>query len=151
MKRITVIKDFMTTAPITIPTTASLEEARRVMREHRIRHLPVVNARRLVGILSDRDIKSAAYHLAEDFAFCRVEDAMEPNPIAVTPDTSLMTAVKLMADRKVGSVIVTGPNERIEGIFTAIDAMRVFASVFNDEQVSEAMAPGFYSSFGIES
>jgi acetoin utilization protein AcuB len=144
------IKDFMTRSPFTVVSRTSLREARWQMRRARVRHLPVVEDGKLVGILGDRDIKSAGFHLGEAADTCLVSEIMAPEPQTVRPEISLMTVVKMMADRKIGSVIVVDEQEKIQGIFTAIDALRFFSSVFSDAQVSEAMAPGFYSSFGIE-
>jgi acetoin utilization protein AcuB len=144
------IKDFMTPSPATVSTRTSLREARWQMRNLRVRHLPVVDSGELVGILSDRDLKSAGYHLGEAADSCLVGEIMTPEPVTVAPGSSLMSAVKLMVERHIGSVIVADGTAHVLGIFTAIDALRVFASLFDDTQVGEAMAPGFYSSFGIE-
>jgi acetoin utilization protein AcuB len=122
------ISHYMTRQPWTISRKASLAEAHRLMRDHQIRHLPVLDDERLVGTVSQGDL-----HLLEtiaDFSLesVEVEEAMTPNPCIVTSDTALDEVVEIMADKKYGSVIVVGRGG-VEGIFTTVDACRAFAEV----------------------
>ena len=121
------ISRYMTRQPWTIDRQASLAEAHRLMREHQIRHLPVLDGERLVGIVSQGDL-----HLLEtiaEFALESVEvaEAMTPGPCIVPADTPLDEVVEIMAQKKYGSVIVVG-REGVEGIFTTVDACRAFAA-----------------------
>lgn len=122
------ISHFMTKQPWTIVRTAPLAEAHRMMREHDIRHLPVVDNGELVGIVSRGDL-----HLLEtiaDFSLDEVEvdEAMTPDPFYVTQDVPLDYVVDIMARKKYGSAIIVG-SEGVEGIFTATDACRVLAEL----------------------
>lgn len=123
------ISRYMTAKPITIERTATLAEAHRIMREHTIRHLPVVdNVGNLCGIVSQRDL-----HLLEtlgdvDLASVRVEEAMVERPFVVTGDTALDDVVEIMGEHRYGSVVVMG-KQGVEGIFTAVDACQAFAQV----------------------
>lgn len=122
------ISHFMTKQPWTIARTAPLAEAHRMMREHDIRHLPVVDNGELVGIVSRGDL-----HLLEtiaDFSLDEVEvdEAMTPDPFYVTQDVPLDYVVDIMARKKYGSAIIVG-SEGVEGIFTATDACRVLAEL----------------------
>lgn len=99
-----------------------------MMREHDIRHLPVVDNGELVGIVSRGDL-----HLLEtiaDFSLDEVEvdEAMTPDPFYVTQDVPLDYVVDIMARKKYGSAIIVG-SEGVEGIFTATDACRVLAEL----------------------
>lgn len=118
----------MTKQPWTIGRQASLAEAHRLMREHAIRHLPVTDGDRLIGIVSQGDL-----HLLETIAefpleSVEVAEAMTPNPYIVPGDTALDEVVEIMADKKYGSAIVMG-RDGVEGIFTTVDACRAFADV----------------------
>jgi acetoin utilization protein AcuB len=120
------VRQFMSTAPFTIGFDQTMERAHRVMREHRIRHLPVLRAERLVGVVSAGDL-----HLVEtlhdvDPAKITVEEAMTQDPYTVTPDTPVDVVVREMARHKYGSVIVVD-NHHVVGVFTTNDACQAFA------------------------
>lgn len=122
---------YITKQPYTIERTASLAEAHRLMREHGIRHLPVLEHGKLVGIVTQHDL-----HLLETIAdfpleAVTVDEAMTENPYIVTADTRLDEVTDTMAKRKYGSAIVTG-RDGVEGIFTAVDACRAFADVLRN-------------------
>ena len=122
------VSHYMTKQPWTIERTASLADAHRLMREHKIRHLPVLDEGRLVGVVTQRDL-----HLLEtigdvDTNESTVEEAMTEHPFIVTGDTALDDVVEIMADHKYGSVIVMG-RAGVEGIFTAVDACHVLADI----------------------
>jgi len=134
------ISRYMTPQPWTIGRKASLADAHRVMRDHQIRHLPVLDDGRLVGIVSQGDL-----HLLEtiaEFSLDSVEvaEAMTPNPCIVTGDTALDEVVEIMADQKYGSVIVMG-RDGVEGIFTTIDACRALADVLQRGAAESAGLP----------
>lgn len=121
------VSRYMSQQPWTIDRRASLAAAHQLMREHRIRHLPVLDEGRLVGIVSQGDL-----HLLETIAELDLEDvevaeAMTPNPCVVPGDTPLDEVVEIMADKKYGSVLILG-RDGVEGIFTTIDACRAFAA-----------------------
>src|SRR5262245_15152268 len=98
MKRIPRVQKHMTSMPHTIGRDILVKTAQSVMREYNIRHLPVQEGGRLVGILSDRDVKLAAsLKGAEDL---RVEDVMTESPFAVRPDAPLDEVAFEMAERK---------------------------------------------------
>ena len=122
------VSRYMTRQPWTIERRASLADAHRLMREHEIRHLPVLDDGRLVGIVTQRDL-----HLIETIgAFSldeiSVDEAMVERPFIVTSDTAVDEVAEIMADHKYGSVIVMG-HEGVEGIFTSVDACRALADV----------------------
>src|SRR5574337_32220 len=122
------VSHYMTAQPWTIERTATLAEAHRTMREHAIRHLPVLSAGDLVGIVSQGDL-----HLLEtisDFPLdtVSVEEAMTEHPFIVTSDMPLDDIVEIMASKKYGSAIIVGHNG-VEGIFTMVDACRALAAV----------------------
>ncbi len=122
------IRKFMTPSPHTIGRDQTMERAHLVMREFRIRHLPVLHAERLVGVLSDGDL-----HLVEtlrdvDPAVVTVAEAMTEDPYTVAPDTPIDEVVAEMARHKYGSAVVVD-NHHVVGVFTTNDACQAFAEM----------------------
>ena len=131
MRAITVDR-YMSPAPFTIACDQPMAEAHRMMREHRIRHLPVLHGGRLVGIVSDRDL-----HLVEtlrdiDPDEVTVEDAMSPDLYAVGPDEALVHVVDTMAARKLGAAVVAR-GARVLGVFTTVDALHALADLLGPD------------------
>lgn len=126
------VSHYMQKQPITIERTASLAEAHRVMRQHQIRHLPVLEQGNLVGVVTQRDLHLLESVAEADVENSQVDEAMTEHPFIVTGDTALDEVLDIMADHKYGSVIVMG-REGVEGIFTATDACRVFADMLRDQ------------------
>lgn len=127
------VSRYMTANPVTIERTASFAEAEKVMRAHRIRHLPVVDDGTLCGVVSRRDLAMFEAGGA-DPRVAQVDAAMVPSPFIVTGDTSLEEVAEIMSEHKYGSVVVVG-RDGIEGIFTSVDACKALASVL------QAMTP----------
>jgi acetoin utilization protein AcuB len=125
-KPIPTIDKYMTTSPLTIEQDASLAHAQKVMTDNKIRHLPVVDGERLVGLLSDRDVALISSIAGADPHALRVTDAMTPKPYTTSPKTSIDEVVTTMAEQKIGSAVVVD-NHHIVGIFTAVDALAAFA------------------------
>lgn len=120
------VRKCMTPSPHTIGADQPMSEAHRVMRAHRVRHLPVLRGGRIMGIVSAGDL-----HLIEtlqnvDPDKVLVEEAMTPEPYCVSPDTPLEEVVQTMAEHKYGCAIVCQGN-RVSGIFTTVDACAAFA------------------------
>jgi acetoin utilization protein AcuB len=123
MKQMPQIQKFMTPMPHTIGKDIPIKTALSMMRDHQIRHLPVQEGGRLVGILTDRDVKLAAsFKGAQDL---KVEEVMSPDPFTISPEVSLDYVVLEMAKHKYGSAVIAQGNGKIVGIFTAVDALRV--------------------------
>jgi acetoin utilization protein AcuB len=126
-----IIRKYMTSNPVTIGQEQTLDVAHRVMREHRVRHLPVLQGGKLVGVLSQRDL-----HLIEtlndvDPATTTVEDAMTMDVYVTAPSTPLAEVVSVMADHKYGSAVVVDRG-KIVGMFTTIDALDALAHLLVD-------------------
>ena len=80
MKAMPTIQKYMTTTPHTIGGEQTLAKAEKFMREHKIKHLPVLEGGKLVGILSDRDVKLVESFLDVNPEKVRVDDAYTPDP-----------------------------------------------------------------------
>ena len=136
MVQIPAIRSLMTRSPRSIDIDASVRAAQDVMVDFEIRHLPVTEGDRLVGILSDRDIAFASNSSGE--ALCdrlRVREVCSLEVYCVGPDEPLDAVLAEMAERRIGSVVVI-EGERIAGLFTATDACRCFAEHLRERRPS---------------
>ncbi|MCM0607166.1 MAG: CBS domain-containing protein [Xanthomonadaceae bacterium] len=125
MKTMPKIQKVMSTQPHTIGQDIRLKTAMNMMREHGVRHLPVEQGGKLVGVLTDRDVKLVSAFKGSDSM--TVEEAMTPDPYTVGPDVALDHVVSEMAEHKYGCAIVMQDNGKVVGIFTANDGLRVLA------------------------
>ncbi len=126
MKTVPQIQKYMTTVPHTIGNDIPLKKAFEMMREYKVRHLPVLHAGKVVGIITDRDVKLASSFKGADEM--TVDDVMTPDPYMVKPESPLDLTVKEMAARKLGCAVVQS-NNKVVGIFTATDGLRVLGDV----------------------
>jgi acetoin utilization protein AcuB len=127
-KPIPSIQKYMTTQPHTIGSDQSIAKAASFMTEFGIRHLPVLRGGRLLGVLSDRDIKLIESFRDVDATKTNVEEAMTEQPYTVDPDVALDEVVRTMAEKKFGSAVVM-QNHKVVGIFTTVDACRALAEL----------------------
>lgn len=118
------VRDVMSRALVTIDPWTSCDEARGLMEVRRIRHLPVVAGGRLLGMVSDRDVRSAASLAAGTVA----GQIMTPNPVTVTPETRVEHAARLMLAARFGSLPVMHGNA-LAGIVTYTDLLRVLVQM----------------------
>ena len=81
-----VVREYMTLAPHTIARNQSLATARKVMREHKVRHLPVLDGGRIVGVVSERDLLLVEALPGVNPTDVRVEEAMVQDVFTVSPD-----------------------------------------------------------------
>lgn len=129
-KAIPSIQKYMTTCPHSIGSDQPLVKAHQMMREHRIRHLPVMSGGKLIGILSDRDLKFVESFKDTDPKTMKVEDAFIPEPYTVDPNVPLNEVCATMAEHKYGSVLVV-QNDKLVGIFTWVDALLALSDLLS--------------------
>lgn len=115
---------YMTMWPHSIGRDQSLSLAAAMMRDHQVRHLPVLDGGQLVGVLSERDIALVEALAPLDPDRVSVEEAMTPMPYAVTPETPLSRVVRMMADHRYGCTVVM-ERGKVLGLFTTTDALTV--------------------------
>jgi CBS domain-containing protein/nucleotide-binding universal stress UspA family protein len=108
----------MARRPATVAPDALLSAARDVMAAHAVRHIPVVEGQRLVGILSDRDLAAHTGHLEHT----RVDAVMTPNPVTIAADVDVNVAAELMVEHKVRALPVVD-GERVIGIVSTDDIL----------------------------
>jgi acetoin utilization protein AcuB len=127
-KPIPTIQKYMTTTPHTIGSEQTIAKAASLMSEYHIRHLPVLHGGRLLGVLSDRDVKLIETFRDVDATKTRVEEAMTEQPYTVEPETPLDEVVRTMAEKKLGSAVVL-QNQKVVGIFTTVDACQALSEL----------------------
>lgn len=122
MKSIPEISKYMTSLPHTIGADQNLVKAEEMMTKYHVRHLPVLSGGKLVGILSDRDVKLVESFRDVDPKKVTVEEAYTPNPFIVQPSSSLAEVCAEMAVHKYGCALVCD-NHKLVGIFTWVDGL----------------------------
>lgn len=124
----------------TVDKEYSLLEAQKLMKQHRIRHLPVVDGENtLVGIVTDRDIRSALpYGLAKGdgdeeergkYDHMKVVDVMTTDLLTISPNHTLQDAILLIEQKKVGAFPVVDDGNKLVGILSVRDLLRAFINV----------------------
>ncbi len=104
---------------ITVDPDQSPGEARKLLQRHRIRQLPVLRKQRLVGIITDRDLRSAPATTET------VAEVMTTKPAVISPDASVDEAARLLRTRKFGALPVID-GAKLVGILTASDVLDAF-------------------------
>jgi len=130
------IRDVMTTNVVTIPSSTSLADARRIVDAHRIKRLPVVDKGKLVGMVSRDTLDKAGpsklttfsmHELSYLLSKVTVREVMKREVVTVPPDSTIEEAVTLAQSRKVGALVVV-EDGRVVGIATTND---IFYKIVN--------------------
>lgn len=122
------VGDHMTPTPLTIELDSDLGAAADLMQNHNIRHLPVLDAGELVGVLSDRDLGLIEMLVPARWQEISVAEAMSPEPYAVPLDAPLWEVARHMGREKFGCAVVVDGGS-VVGVFTTVDALRLLARV----------------------
>jgi acetoin utilization protein AcuB len=132
---------YMSVRPVTIASRRTLSEAHQTMRDHGIRHLPVVDDGRLVGLVSQRDLYLLETLRGVDAGRETVAEAMISEPFTVAPGTPVDDVAHAMAERKFGCAVVADGAE-VVGVFTTVDALRALAAVLRRGRAAPGGAQG---------
>lgn len=127
-KSIPSIRKYMSTQPVTLSPSAKLSECQTLMQDKHVRHVPICEGEKIVGLISDGDLMRATSLRGLDASKSTVSDVMTPRPYSVSPDAPVDEVVREMAGHKYGSAVVVD-HGHVVGIFTAIDAMTAFAEL----------------------
>ena len=117
------MRDVMTASPVTVECDVTIEDAHALMRKLRCRHLPVMRAGVLVGLVSERDLYLVETLVGADKTVDRVVDAMTLCVYTTTLDAKIRDVARVMAAERYGSAVVMD-RDSVVGIFTATDAFR---------------------------
>lgn len=138
------VVDWMTPNVVAVKPETSLLKCRNLLKEKNIRRLPVVDeGNKVVGIVSDRDVKGASpskattlevhemqYLLAE----LKARDIMTPRPITVKPEATVEEAALLMLDKKIGGLPVVNDDGALIGIITDQDLFKLLVEITGARQ-----------------
>ncbi len=136
------VKDWMKKDVITIDAHASVIDAVHLLKEKGIRRLPVLKNGKLVGIVTDRDLKDFTpskattldiYELRYLLSKANVEEAMTPNPITVPPNVPIENVALIMHDKKISGLPVMD-GEDLVGIITESDVFEVLVALTGVKQ-----------------
>jgi acetoin utilization protein AcuB len=131
------VGDLMTKVPLTVGRGVTIEYASGKMREHDIRHLPVMEGGKLIGVVSERDVALAGALNDVDPTKVAVEEAMS-NPWTVLESAQLVDVVREMTVHKYGSALVVDVEGHLVGIFTTHDALQALSEILEGDRLSSA-------------
>lgn len=129
-KAIPSIQKYMTTNPHSVGTDQTLAKADEMMRTHNIRHLPVLKAGKLIGIITDRDLKFVESFRDVDAHKAKIADFSVSEVFTVGPNAQLDEVCGIMAEKKLGSALVVD-NDKLVGIFTWVDALKAMSELLH--------------------
>ncbi|MGD8992107.1 MAG: CBS and ACT domain-containing protein [Desulfobacterales bacterium] len=134
------VSNSMTRKVITVEPDDGLFKAQELMAENKIRHLPVIESgNRLVGVVTDRDIRSALPYKffktspseeeKKNFTELKIKDIMTKDPLTISPAYTIQDALLLIQDARVGALPVVNEDGTITGIISVRDLLRAFINV----------------------
>jgi acetoin utilization protein AcuB len=132
------VQDWMSSKVISVNHDASIMKASKLMKQNGIQHLPVLKEERLIGIISDRDLKEAQpsdataldiyelYYLLDEL---KVNSVMSPKLFTITSEESVEKAAATMLKHNISALPVVNPQGELRGIITKGDVFRAFVSI----------------------
>lgn len=131
------VTNVMSLRPLTIGPSDTIQQAEKIMHENDIRQLPVIKGKELVGIITDRDIRSflgGLGTLGEEKAMgTKVASVMTTKPITLCPEDDLRDATELLIEQKVGGIPVVDEEVGLLGIITYVDLLRCLLERLDEE------------------
>jgi acetoin utilization protein AcuB len=134
------VVDVMSEDPLTVSPSDTIGKADELMFENRYRQLPVVKNKELIGIVTDRDIRSFlsdsllySPEARETALNTNVEEIMTREPVTLAPDDALEAAVELLLTEKFGGIPVVDEVEGLVGIVTYVDLLRCFLNRLQED------------------
>lgn len=124
------INQFMSLVPFTVGSDQPLAVAHKLMNDHAIRHLPVLDGGQLVGVLTQRDLHLIETLKGVDTRDVPVSDAMSPEPYVVGPKATVRKVAAEMAEHKYGCAVVM-EKDTVVGVFTTVDALRALNTLLD--------------------
>lgn len=132
------VKNWMNKKVITVDVDDSMQEATKLLKEHNIRMLPVIKKGKLVGIVTDRDLKEASasdattleiHELLYLLSQIKVIEIMTKTPITVPPDYTIEETAQILLEKKISGVPVVDQKGKIVGTITQSDIFKALISL----------------------
>jgi acetoin utilization protein AcuB len=129
------VNEIMRTDVAVLTPQASLRDVADLMRDREVRHVPIVEGGRIVGIVSDRDIRLYVADLFESRGETAIEasrknltlrNVMQSKPVQVDPSTDVGEVVDLLLEYKIGAVVVSDTQGTLRGIVSYEDVLRAY-------------------------
>lgn len=136
------VRGRMTRDVVTVEPSVTVSRALAIIRDHNIRHLPVVEGARLVGVVTDRDLRLAV-DPDTDPGDVAVSDVMTGSPVTVPPGLPVESAARLLIESRIGCLPVVEDDELV-GILTETDLIRSFVELLAGRELHsrlEILAP----------
>ncbi len=134
------VVDVMTREPLTLTPTETVGQADELMNQNKFRQIPVVVNKELVGIVTDRDVRSflSGSLLGDTYDRERalntpIREIMTAEPVTVSPEDELQDALELLIEEKIGGIPVVDDGEGLVGIITYVDMLRCFLNRLQEE------------------
>jgi len=122
------VRDRMSAHPVTIRSDADYKAALKMMEEHDLHHIPVLDAgKKLVGIVAERDLLLAAMH--HMMSVVEVGEVMHRGVVTATRNMPIAEAAALMVDHRIGGLPVVDGRQRVVGVITETDIFRAFVEM----------------------
>ncbi len=116
-----IVKNHMTPNPTTITPKEDAKIAFHLLKKHGFRQFPVVKDGKLIGIVTDRDLRPVLTELD-----LRVDDVMTSNPVTILEDATVEEAARIVSDRKFNALPVVSKTGELIGIITSTDILKSF-------------------------
>lgn len=132
------IRNWMTPEVVTVTPDTSLLKLGKLMRDNGVRRLPVLDNGRVVGIISDRDVRDASpskattldmYEMHYLLAEIKAKDIMTPRPVTIKPTDTVEKAAMIMLDRKIGGLPVVDEKGALVGIISDQDVFKALVNI----------------------
>lgn len=129
------VRNLMARDPVTLDRNETLDLAESIMNLGRIRHMPVVDNGKVIGIISQRDLFRSALIRALGFGrratsalikTIKIKEVMTEHVITTAPEVTVKEAARIMIDKKIGCLPVV-ENEKLVGLLTETDILRLVA------------------------
>lgn len=132
------VQNWMTAKVISVAPDTTLLKIGKLMRDNGVRRLPVLDNGKVVGIISDRDVRDASpskattldmYEMHYLLAEIKAKDIMTPRPITIKPTDTVEKAAMIMLDKKIGGLPVVDENGALAGIISDQDVFKALVNI----------------------
>lgn len=132
------VESRMTANPITINSTTTIADASEIMRNNKFRRLPVVDGGKLVGIVTDRDLRAVSaspatalsiFELNYLLAKMKIKDIMQKQVVTISAGATVEEAAILMYNHRIGGLVVVNEHGIVAGVITETDIFKSFVDI----------------------